>query len=145
MFSDLCFQLQKLTQNHKRIMFKMLEPFGITYAQYLVLTTVFEKGEILAHDLIGLLNSDKATMSGIVRRLVERGWLLKGEDPNDKRKQILSLTYEGRDKLHAISNLEDECEKMLAHSYPLKDQKRLSQYLQELIENQEEYLTKGRG
>jgi len=78
----------------------MLEPYGLTYPQYLVLHTVFEKGQILAQELIVLLDSDKATLSGIIRRLHERDWLIKEEDPKDKRKQILSLSFEGRDKIN---------------------------------------------
>jgi DNA-binding MarR family transcriptional regulator len=144
MFSDLCQNLQKITQNHKRIMNTMLEPYGLTYPQYLVLHTVFEKGQILAQELIVLLDSDKATLSGIIRRLHERDWLIKEEDPKDKRKQILSLSFEGRNKMHAIGSLEDQCENMLMHSYPLKDQKKFQQYLEEMIENQSQYLNQSR-
>ena len=144
MFSHLCQNLQKITQNYKRIMNIMLEPYGITYPQYLVLANVFEKGEVLANELINLLDSDKATLSGIIKRLYERDWILKGEDPSDKRKQILTLSFEGRDKMHAIGSLEDECEKMLSHSFPLKDQHQLQQYLKELIQNQDQYLKKAR-
>jgi len=142
MFSDLCQMIQQVTQNHKRIMNRMLETYGITYPQYLVLRSVFEQNEVLASDLITVLDSDKATLSGIIKRLFERGWLLKSVDANDKRKQILTLTYEGRDKMHAIGSLEDECEKMLSHSLNLNEQRNLEKLLNELIKNQSQYLEK---
>ena len=144
MYSEFCHQLQSLTQNHKRIMNQMLERYDITYPQYLVLFSVMEKSEVLANELIPLLNSDKATLSGIIRRLHERGWLDKRIDLKDRRKQFLTLTNEGLEKMHAIGSLEAECETMLSHSFTLKDQKRMQQYFQELIENQHKYLLEKR-
>jgi DNA-binding MarR family transcriptional regulator len=144
MFSEFCHQLQSLTQNHKRIMNQMLERYDITYPQYLVLFSIMEKNEVLANELISLLNSDKATLSGVIRRLHERGWLDKRIDLKDRRKQFLTLTKEGLEKMHAIGSLEAECEKMLSHSFTLKDQKRMQQFFQELIENQNKYLLEKR-
>ena len=144
MFSELCQLLQKLTQNHKRIMNTMLESYDITYPQYLVLITILEKKEVLANEIIGYLDSDKATLSGIIKRLHERQWILKSIDPNDRRKQVLTLTSEGYEKMQAIGSLESDCEAMLSHSIVLKDQKKMEQYLQELIQNQNQYLTESR-
>lgn len=144
MFSELCQLLQKLTQNHKRIMNTMLEKYDITYPQYLVLMTILEKKEVLANEMIGYLDSDKATLSGIIKRLHERQWILKSIDPNDRRKQVLTLTHQGYEKMEAIGSLESDCEAMLSHSFVIKDQKKIGQYLQELIQNQNLYLSESR-
>lgn len=144
MFSELCQLLQKLTQNHKRIMNTMLEKYDITYPQYLVLMTILEKKEVLANEMIGYLDSDKATLSGIIKRLHERQWILKSIDPNDRRKQVLTLTHQGYEKMEAIGSLESDCEAMLSHSFVIKDQKKIGQYLQELIQNQDQYLSESR-
>jgi DNA-binding MarR family transcriptional regulator len=122
----------------------MLESYDITYPQYLVLITILEKKEVLANEIIGYLDSDKATLSGIIKRLHERQWILKSIDPNDRRKQVLTLTNEGYEKMQAIGSLESDCEAMLSHSIVLKDQKKMEQYLQELIQNQNQYLTESR-
>lgn len=144
MFSELCQLLQKLTQNHKRIMNTMLERYDITYPQYLVLITILEKKEVLANEIIGYLDSDKATLSGIIKRLHQRQWILKNIDANDRRKQVLTLSNEGYEKMQAIGSLESDCEAMLSHSFVLKDQKKMEQYLQELIQNQNQYLSESR-
>ena len=144
MFSELCQLLQKLTQNHKRIMNTMLEKYDITYPQYLVLMTILEKKEVLANEMIGYLDSDKATLSGIIKRLHERQWILKSIDPNDRRKQVLTLSPQGYEKMEAIGSLESDCEAMLSHSFVIKDQKKMGQYLQELIQNQIQYLSESR-
>lgn len=144
MFSELCQLLQKLTQNHKRIMNTMLERYDITYPQYLVLITILEKKEVLANEIIGYLDSDKATLSGIIKRLHQRQWILKSIDANDRRKQVLTLSSEGYEKMQAIGSLESDCEAMLSHSFVLKEQKKMEQYLQELIQNQNQYLSESR-
>jgi DNA-binding MarR family transcriptional regulator len=122
----------------------MLEKYDITYPQYLVLMTILEKKEVLANEMIGYLDSDKATLSGIIKRLHERQWILKSIDPNDRRKQVLTLSPQGYEKMEAIGSLESDCEAMLSHSFVIKDQKKMGQYLQELIQNQIQYLSESR-
>jgi DNA-binding MarR family transcriptional regulator len=122
----------------------MLEKYDITYPQYLVLMTILEKKEVLANEMIGYLDSDKATLSGIIKRLHEGQWILKSINPNDRRKQVLTLSPQGYEKMEAIGSLESDCEAMLSHSFVIKDQKKMGQYLQELIQNQIQYLSESR-
>jgi len=68
----------KLVQNH-------LAPYGLTNTQYLVLEVLWNNKGIIAADIGKLLNMDKATLSGILDRMNEAGWLRKEQDPNDMR------------------------------------------------------------
>lgn len=141
MMHELCNSLQKISLNHKRIMNRMLERYDLTYAQYLALKEIEQAPGILAQSLIVLLDSDKATLSGIIRRLAGAGWIQKETDASDRRKQHLYLTEKASEQLSTIHGLENHCEQILLHSLSPRDQKNFSHIIQELIENQQAYLS----
>lgn len=136
----LCAIMQKVSTNHKRILNSLVEDYGLTYAQYLVLRFIESNESTLAQNIIIALDSDKATISGIVNRLYARGWISKSTDPEDKRKKIISLSQEGIKKLSAIHHLTDSCESLMLHSFSPKDSKKLKALLHELISNQDQFL-----
>ncbi len=64
---------------------KQLKPFGLTNMQHLVLEGLWYEQGITATELGKSLILDKATLSGVLERMVEGGWLEKREDPEDAR------------------------------------------------------------
>ena len=141
MMHELCNSLQKISLNHKRIMNRMLDPYELTYAQYLALKEIEQNPGILAQALIPLLDSDKATLSGILRRLFQAGWIEKEKDTTDRRKQHLKLTAKAVDKLSTIHDLESHCETILLHTLSPRDQKHFTHIIKELVDNQQTYLS----
>lgn len=139
---DLCSQLQKISLNHKRIMNQMLFKYGLTYAQYLALKEIESHPGVLAQNLIVLLDSDKATLSGIIKRLETANWLTKELDEDDRRKQHLFLTEKSTTHLASIQVMESRCEEILLHSLPPHNQTKLTAILNEIIDNQTTYLDK---
>lgn len=141
MMHELCNSLQKISLNHKRIMNRMLERYDVTYAQYLALKEIEQAPGILAQSLIVLLDSDKATLSGIIRRLTDAGWIQREKDTTDRRKQHLYLSDKAKEQLATIHDLESNCEQILLHSLSPRDQKHFTHIIDELIDNQQAYLS----
>jgi DNA-binding MarR family transcriptional regulator len=79
------FLLAKASQKGHQLVQKRLEPFEITNIQYVVLEMLWHQEGLTAVELGKRLMIDKATMSGILERLVDRGWLIKSPDDQDKR------------------------------------------------------------
>jgi DNA-binding MarR family transcriptional regulator len=75
---------------------KRLAAYGITPIQQLVLAGLCREEGISAGDLGKRLTLDPATLSGILDRLAERGWIDKQADPGDKRILRIYLTDEAR-------------------------------------------------
>lgn len=63
----------------------MLKPYDLTNLQHLVLEGLWYEEGVTAADLGKLLVLDKATLSGILDRMIESGWIRKERDPNDGR------------------------------------------------------------
>lgn len=66
-----------------------LKPYGLTNMQHLVLEALWRQEGFTAAELGKNLVLDKATMSGVIERLAERGWLERRPDPGDGRVQRL--------------------------------------------------------
>lgn len=136
----LCKIMQKISTNHKRILNSMVEDYGLTYAQYMVLKYIEENEQTLAQNIILALDSDKATISGILSRLSDREWIETTIDNEDRRKRNITLSGSGKKKLSKIHSLTDSCESLMLHSFSSTDVKKLKTFLLELTENQHQFL-----
>ncbi|MGM0453056.1 MAG: MarR family winged helix-turn-helix transcriptional regulator [Thermodesulfobacteriota bacterium] len=68
---------------------KRLRPYGLTNMQHLVLEGLWYQNGMTATELSRLLILDKATLSGVLERMVDTGWVVKIPDPEDRRVQRL--------------------------------------------------------
>lgn len=86
---------------------KLADVYDLTIMQIITLCSV-KPGEPVPMSMIsGLLVCDASNVTGIVDRLVQRGYLLRQESEGDRRVKVLRLTVKGerlRDAvLHEIS------------------------------------------
>lgn len=79
------FLLSKAYQKGHRLVQNRLKPYGLTNIQYIVLEALWDSDGLKAVDLGKQLNIDKATLSGIIDRMTESGWLKKRRDEKDRR------------------------------------------------------------
>ena len=75
---------------------ELLKPFGLTNMQHLVLEALWHQEGFTAAELGKNLILDKATLSGVLERMVEAGWVEKRPDPDDRRVQRLFPSSRGR-------------------------------------------------
>jgi len=66
---------------------KRLRPYGLTNMQHLVLEGLWYHPGMTATELSRLLILDKATLSGVLERMTDTGWIVKEPDPEDRRIQ----------------------------------------------------------
>ena len=79
------FLLAKAYQKGHGLVQKRLQPYGVTNVQYVVLEALWHQAGLTAVELGQLLTIDKATLSGIIDRMVDAGLLIKRHDTQDKR------------------------------------------------------------
>lgn len=87
---------------------------GLTQKQVSVLWLVNDNPGIAQTDLARRLRMDRATTMGIVNRLQNRRFLLRGRSDSDRRRQTLTLTAAGK------AALVDAREAIAAHERWLK-------------------------
>ena len=137
----LCDLLQTTANLHKRIMNAMLARFNLTYAQYLVLKQLDAKEGLAAKILLDQLDTDKATLSGIVSRLEKYGWISRQKDAKDRRLMHIFLTDYAREHLPQVIAKERSCEDDILSHFKNREAKNFKDLFVKLIDNQKDALT----
>jgi DNA-binding MarR family transcriptional regulator len=88
------FVLRLATQFHTAI-FTARMVDSLTQTQFATLATIYQHGPCSQSELSKLLALDTATVNGVVERLTSRGFVRSTDDPNDRRRQIITLTPDG--------------------------------------------------
>ena len=89
------------------------EHLDLTQKQVSVLWLVADHPDISQTDLAKLMRMDRATTMAIVNRLQGRGYLVRGQAKNDKRRQTLNLTDAGYKMLGVAKQAIQDHEKWL--------------------------------
>jgi DNA-binding MarR family transcriptional regulator len=90
-----CFALHAASRAVTAAYRPLLEPLGVTYPQYLVLSTLWERGDQTVGELVELLQLDYGTMTPLLKRLEKRGLVRRNRSPDDERSVIVGLTDDG--------------------------------------------------
>lgn len=88
-----------LSKAHQRVYatFKSrLQAYAMTPMQALVLHALYEEEGLSAGELGKRLSLDSATLSGVLDRMVEAGWIIKNADKADRRVLNIQLTDKSR-------------------------------------------------
>lgn len=93
---QLCFPLYAAARSVMNLYTPYLKPFGLTYTQYLVLLTLWEKDGITVGDLCRKLFLDNGTISPLLKKLQSAGYLEKERCQKDDRVVVVTLTKQGK-------------------------------------------------
>lgn len=90
------FLLSKAYQKGHALVKKRLLPFGLTNIQYVILEALWLADGLAAVELGAILAIDKATLSGVLERMSEGGWIEKKDDDRDRRAIRVFLTEKSK-------------------------------------------------
>jgi DNA-binding MarR family transcriptional regulator len=80
----------------RAVMDSVLRPYGLGSTQWYVLHQLANEGATMQRDLVGMLQIERATLSGIVATLVRKGLVDQTLDADDQRQRMLRLTRSGK-------------------------------------------------
>lgn len=93
---QLCFPLYAATNLLQRLYRPLLTPLGLTYSQYLVMLVLWERDPVSVGDLQACLHLDVGTLSPMLKRMEQAGFVTRMRDPGDERRVLIGLTPHGR-------------------------------------------------
>ncbi|MBS4214519.1 MULTISPECIES: MarR family winged helix-turn-helix transcriptional regulator [Neobacillus] len=95
---DICvhFLLGKALQKVNQVSKSKLSSYGVTPVQYALLRQLWRKDGQFGFELAERLQLDSATITGIIDRLEQNGFIDRRVDPNDRRNKLVFLTDKGR-------------------------------------------------
>lgn len=133
----MCYKLNKSSMLYKRIMSKHLEKLNITYAQLMVLRVIDAEPGITAKEILMKMDTDKATLSGIISRLERDNYIYRVKNKKDGRVRNIFLSQGSKDICRRVNVLEEECIHNLVNGISEEDTKHFVRILDLFILNQE--------
>jgi len=92
----LCFALYSSSLAMLQTYKAALATVGLTYTQYLVMLVLWEGDGVTIKHLADRLGLDSGSVTPLVKRLEEAGYVVRRRDPHDERNLNIQLTKEGR-------------------------------------------------
>ena len=94
---QLCFSVYSAAHAFTRLYTVLLQDLGLTYTQYLVLLVLWEEGGLTVKEIGSRLHLDSGTLTPVLRRLENAGYVERRRDETDRRRIHIHLRESGHD------------------------------------------------
>ena len=94
--NQLCFALYSASLAMTKLYKPLLDALGLTYPQYLVMLSLWERDGLTVSELGERLFLDSGTLTPLLKRLEAAGLLVRLRDVQDERRVRITLTGQGR-------------------------------------------------
>lgn len=94
--NQLCFSIYNANRLFAKFYQQALDEFQLTYPQYLVMLALWENEPINLRELGQKLHLASNTLTPLLKRLEQNGWLTRVRPTEDKRQLVVSLTPKGQ-------------------------------------------------
>ncbi|WP_299843201.1 MarR family winged helix-turn-helix transcriptional regulator [uncultured Jannaschia sp.] len=116
--AKLCFDVYATNLAFARLYAPLLEPHGLTYPQYLVLTLLWERDDRSMREIGETLYLRSNTLTPLLKRLAAAGYVERARSPNDERQVDVRLTQLGRDMRGRLAEVPDCVERATGLTEP---------------------------
>ena len=132
--NQLCFPLYAASRNVINLYTPWLKPLGLTYTQYIVFLVLWEKDGITVGELCERLMLDNGTLSPLLKKMQQAGYVERKRSEADDRVVVITLTDAGR----ALQKRAKDIPARVASCVDLPAEKAQALYalLYELLDNQ---------
>ncbi|MFO8047969.1 MAG: MarR family transcriptional regulator [Desulfosudaceae bacterium] len=131
--SCVCFLLSRAAQAAQRELRLLLEPYGLTPAQYLIVECLWVVDQLSPTRLGELLRYDSATLTGLIDRLEKSGFVYRKRNPDDRRAILICLTDKGLAMKEELRSLRFQVNEELMKVFPEDQREVFKQALVSLI------------
>ena len=94
--NQVCFPLYACSKELVRQYGPYLKELNLTYTQYIVMMVLWEKETVSSRELASRLHLDYGTLTPVLKRLDQAGYLTRARAAEDERLLTLTLTEQGR-------------------------------------------------
>ncbi|WP_454197913.1 MarR family winged helix-turn-helix transcriptional regulator [Nocardia sp. Marseille-Q1738] len=100
-----CFTVYSTANAIVRAYRPLLEPLGLTYPQYIVMMSLWEADQVDLRTLSVHTHLDAGTLTPIVKRLADKGFLERTRVSGDERRLCITVTAAGRELQRAAAHV----------------------------------------
>lgn len=129
--NQICFPLYVCAKEVVRLYTPLLEKMGLTYTQYITMMVLWEHKAINAKQIGQMLFLDSGTLTPVLKRLEEKGWITRCRSREDERNLWVSLTPEGEAVKDFARNIPEQIAQQV--SFSQEDSQELYELLHRLM------------
>ena len=93
--NQMCFPLYACAKEVVRQYKPFLDEIDLTYTQYIAMVVMWERKEVNVKELGEYLYLDSGTLTPLLKKLEQKGYILRTRAKVDERNLIITLTSEG--------------------------------------------------
>ena len=109
--NQLCFPLYACSKEIVRKYKPFLDELDLTYTQYIAMMVLWEHRQISVKDMGALLYLDSGTLTPVLKKLEQKGYLVRARDSEDERVLNVTITELGEklkeDVSHRLATIEE--------------------------------------
>ncbi len=135
--NQLCFPLYVVSKEIIRKYKPYLEKLDLTYTQYIAMIVMWEKKNLKVTDLGKMLFLDTGTISPLIRKLKDKGYVTLSRSSKDERVQMIQITQKGEELKQKAVEAGLSMKKKMCACLDEKDMKELYRILYNIINNME--------
>src|SRR6185437_5815696 len=109
-----------------------LEKQGVSVPQWVVLRTLFDSDGMTLNQAASQVGVDKSTLSRMVERLVQKGWINRAEG-QDRRSVGLTLTAAGKKMVLQSAKSADENDEVFFHTLSARQREEFLSRIKQLL------------
>ena len=94
--NQLCFPIYAAAREITSLYTPYLKPLGLTYTQYILFLVLWERDGLTVGEICKRLMLDSGTLSPVLKKLRQEGYIEKWQSVTDERSFIITLTEKGR-------------------------------------------------
>ncbi|MHC5268985.1 MarR family winged helix-turn-helix transcriptional regulator [Enterococcus sp. LJL98] len=106
---QLCFAVYRAQKELNRMYTVALEPYRLTYTQYLLLLVLWEKDQQSVSEIGKVLSLDSGTLTPMIKRMEQNGYLTRKRSQIDERIVVIQLTSQAKESKEAILATVQSC------------------------------------
>lgn len=92
---QICFPLYAASREIIKLYKPYLDKISLTYTQYLAMLVLWEQGSVNVKELGTKLYLDSGTLSSVLKKLEEKGYVTRARSKADERNLVIQITPEG--------------------------------------------------
>ncbi|WP_102346253.1 MarR family winged helix-turn-helix transcriptional regulator [Bacillus sp. Marseille-P3661] len=110
---------------------------GLTSSDYWILKLLWEKDGMTQKELVNQLSVKPASLTGMIDKLVDKGWIIRSADSKDARIKRIFLTKEGKELEYTAADMIVECEETITMGLSDSEKRILKIALKKVLDNLE--------
>lgn len=111
--NQLCFPLYACSKEIIRKYKPFLDKYDLTYTQYIAMMVMWEHKEINVKELGKYLYLDSGTMSPLLKKLENKGYISRNRSKEDERNLKISITKKGEDLKNELVDVPEKIGKCI--------------------------------